>query len=148
MESRRITVRGIAFDDGKLLAVKHKTNKGIEAEYWSIPGGGLDLGESLHDGLIREMIEETGITPKVGKLLFIQQYTENQREFLELFFEISNPREYRNINLDATTHGAIELTHCAYITPSQENLLPKFLRTIDIGAYINEDQAPYIANYL
>lgn len=148
MESRRITVRGIAFNDGKLLAVKHKTNKGIEAEYWSIPGGGLDLGESLHDGLIREMIEETGITPKIGKLLFIQQYAENQREFLEFFYLLENNEDFININLAATSHGQLELTRVEFIDPQKENILPKFLQEIDIATYVATDQSVLTKTYL
>lgn len=82
MESRRIAVRGIAFEDGKLFAVKHK-EKMVPSDFWAIPGGGLDPGESLEDGLHREMIEEMGVAPKIGKLLFIQQYRSEKREFLE-----------------------------------------------------------------
>ena len=33
------------------------------------PGGGIDLGESIHDGLLREVKEETGLRVQVGPLL-------------------------------------------------------------------------------
>ena len=45
MEKRRVNVRGIIWRDGKLLAVKHKNNDGSEADYWAVPGGGLDPHE-------------------------------------------------------------------------------------------------------
>ena len=36
---------------------------------WSLPGGTLELGESLHEGLVREMREETGLVVEVGPLV-------------------------------------------------------------------------------
>lgn len=148
MELRRIAVRGIVFEDGKLFAVKHKEKDGTEANFWAIPGGGLDPGESLHDGLHREMIEEMGIAPKVGKLLFVQQYHIEKREFLEFFFHIENTDEYRAVDLSTTTHGHIELSRCEFIDPASEYALPAFLQTIDIEAQIASDQPVHVTSYL
>jgi 8-oxo-dGTP diphosphatase len=36
---------------------------------WSIPGGTLELGESLEQGVRREIEEETGLRVKVGELV-------------------------------------------------------------------------------
>jgi len=36
---------------------------------WSIPGGTLELGETLLEGVAREMLEETGITVRVLNLI-------------------------------------------------------------------------------
>lgn len=148
MDSRRIAVRGIAFKDGKVLAVTHKDKNGKETDYWAIPGGGLDPGESLIKGLHREMIEETGIAPKIGKLLFMQQYAVDQREFLEFFFHLENPQDYQTIDLSVTSHGHIELSRCEFVDPKQEYVLPKFLAEIDIESYITSNHPPYIADYL
>lgn len=150
---RRIGVRGIAYRNGKLLSVLHKDSTGRPVDFWAIPGGGLDPGEALTDGLYREMIEETGITPKVGKLLFIQQFTFKRssgetREELEFFFHIQNPEDYQAIDLTQSTHGSIELEKCEFIDPSQENILPAFLQTIDIDHYITTNQPVYIWNEL
>ncbi len=148
MPTRRIAVRGIVIEDGKLFAVKHKEKDGTESDFWAIPGGGLDPSESLHDGLHREMIEEMGVTPKVGKLLFVQQYRIKEYEFMEFFFHIENASEYRNVDLSATTHGHLELSRCEFIDPKREYILPEFLQTIDIETQISSGQAVHIANYL
>ena len=66
---RRVTVRGIIIKDGKLFAQRLNKKGGGVNDYWCTPGGGLDDGESLYDGLTREMIEETGVKPVIGRLL-------------------------------------------------------------------------------
>ena len=38
-------------------------------DQWSIPGGHLEWGESLHDALLREVHEETGLTVELIGLI-------------------------------------------------------------------------------
>ncbi|MBH0229109.1 NUDIX hydrolase [Halobacillus yeomjeoni] len=43
---------------------------------WEFPGGIVELGETIHDGIIREVKEETGIDIEVVKFCGIYQNTE------------------------------------------------------------------------
>lgn len=92
--NRRVAVRAIIVHDSKLLCVRQKKYQGSLTEatnqYWNVPGGGLEEGEALTDGVCREIIEETGITPKLGNLLYVQQFAYVDMEFLEFFFHVSN----------------------------------------------------------
>lgn len=148
--TRRISTRGIIYkDDGLLLC--QKLTRMVEGEtrtWWCIPGGGLEAGESLHEGLHRELIEETGIAPKIGRLLFIQQFSSGDQEHLEFFFHIENPQDYTVIDLAATTHGALESDEISFVTPSEHNLLPSFIQTIDLKDYIENNKSVYIYNEL
>ncbi len=139
MDRRRINVRAIIWREGKLFAVKHKSQDGGEADYWCLPGGGLDPFESLEDGVRRELFEETGVTAKVGRMLFGQQFR-SQREYrdeeLEFFYHITNPESFEMIDLAGTSHGAEELARYEFIDPTNEYLLPGFLQTIDIEKYV------------
>lgn len=135
---RRINVRGIIFKDGKLLAQQLTPGSdGKARDYWCTPGGGIDDGESLHVGLHREMIEETGIAPKIGKLLFIQQFHDGTKEQLEFFFHIENPDDYEMIDLSATSHGLQEVANVAFVDPAAHTLLPAFLTTVDIQQHLD-----------
>jgi ADP-ribose pyrophosphatase YjhB (NUDIX family) len=135
---RRVNVRGIIFKDGKLLAQQLTPGSdGITRDYWCTPGGGLNDGESLHQGLHRELIEETGIAPKIGKLLFVQQFHDGKKEQLEFFFHIENPEDYVTIDLAATSHGEAEITNVNFIDAQANHVLPKFLTNTDIQSYID-----------
>lgn len=97
-----------------------------------------------------KIIEETGITPSVGRLLFVQQFSsprQDREEELEFFFHITNPEDFAAIDLGTTTHGASELTRIEFIAPT-EHLLPQFLQTIDIDSYISEPRPVFLFSEL
>lgn len=151
MEKRRVNVRGIIWRDGKILAVKHKKDDGSEADYWAVPGGGLDPHESLVAGVTRELIEETAVPAKVGKLLFVQQFASRRRgrsEELEFFFHIENADDFIDIDLTKASHGTEEIACIDFIDPRKEHILPQFLSTIDIHSYIEANQPVYLFDEL
>ena len=143
---RRVAVRGIIIKDGKLFAQRLKHHDGTPYEYWCTPGGGLDDGESLHDGLTREMFEETGVTPTIGKLLYVQQYANTEKEYLEFFFEITNVDDYETVDLVSTTHGQEEVFEVAFIDTKTTNVMPLSLREVDFDQPLND--VVEITNYL
>ena len=52
-----VSVSGIITDDrGRALLISRRDN-----HHWEPPGGVLELGETIHDGLRREVREETGL---------------------------------------------------------------------------------------
>ena len=52
---------------GRLLMIKRGHEPG--AGLWSIPGGRIEPGETDAEALVREMLEETGLTVQVGRLI-------------------------------------------------------------------------------
>ena len=66
-EAPVVGVGAVVLQDGKVLLVKrgHQPRKGE----WSLPGGRVELGESLVDATRREIREETGLDVEVGPLI-------------------------------------------------------------------------------
>ena len=53
-------------DDGRILLVKHVPRRGdFWGGQWMVPGGGLELGETLEQGVVREVEEETNLKVEV-----------------------------------------------------------------------------------
>jgi 8-oxo-dGTP diphosphatase len=64
----RIRVGVLIWRDGEVLLVRHE--KGGRS-YWLVPGGGVDAGETMAASGARELLEETGYSVDVGRLLLI-----------------------------------------------------------------------------
>ncbi len=53
-------------DDGRILLVKHVPMRGdFWGGQWMVPGGGLEVGETLEEGVAREVEEETNLQVEV-----------------------------------------------------------------------------------
>lgn len=125
----RTRVRAIIKRDNTLLLVKHKVPDGSAHGTWVLPGGGVEEGELITDAVRRELVEETGIIPTVGRLLFVHQFTRNgAAEGPEFFFHIENPSDYKAVDLSKTSHGEQEIAEIGFYDPrTLENVLPEFL---------------------
>lgn len=55
----QLAVSAVIFRDGKMLLVRRAKSPGNGL--WSLPGGRVEFGESLHTALTREVDEETGL---------------------------------------------------------------------------------------
>ncbi|HSH56019.1 MAG TPA: NUDIX domain-containing protein [Candidatus Limnocylindrales bacterium] len=123
---RTVRVRAVIPFDGKCLFVKHTH----DASFWALPGGKLETGEGLKDGLCRELLEELGTLAVVGDLVYVQQLFFHDEESLEFFFMIENGANFEDIDLSKTTHGRHELYEAKFIDPARDRVLPEFLGTM------------------
>jgi len=63
-DAPRVGVSVLCHHDGRALLVK-RGQPPFEG-HWSLPGGLVELGETLHDAAARELLEETGVTAELG----------------------------------------------------------------------------------
>ena len=77
-QNPRIGVGIVLMIDKKLLLAKRKNPPA--AQKWSLPGGLVELGETVKDAVRREALEETGLTIEVGKLLEVVELIDKAAE--------------------------------------------------------------------
>ena len=83
----RIRVAGIIKMNGgyALMHRKNDIKKKDFQDYYAFPGGGLEEGETLEEGVIREIKEEFGINVEVIKKLYEMESNKlNQKEYFFL----------------------------------------------------------------
>jgi 8-oxo-dGTP pyrophosphatase MutT (NUDIX family) len=75
----RNSAKAIIIDEGRLLAVGiHDDNAG---DFYVLPGGGQEPGETLHEALQRECREEIGSPVIVHELCFVRDYIGHHHQF-------------------------------------------------------------------
>ena len=75
-----VSVAGVVVDDeGRALIIRRRDNG-----HWEPPGGVLEHGETIEDGLRREVYEETGLKIEPGPLTGI--YQNMRRHIVALVF--------------------------------------------------------------
>jgi ADP-ribose pyrophosphatase YjhB (NUDIX family) len=87
MEFRARAAGIIINDKEELLLVLHKHPRTGE-QWWTLPGGGLEMEESAENAVIREVREECCIDCTPGRLVYVREFIDedNDKHHIELFF--------------------------------------------------------------
>jgi 8-oxo-dGTP diphosphatase len=62
-----VGVGAVIVEAGRVVLIRRRYEP--LAGQWSLPGGTLELGETLEEGTAREMLEETGLVVHVGPVI-------------------------------------------------------------------------------
>jgi len=74
----RVAVGAVVIRAGSVLLVRR--GKAPSDGQWAIPGGSVELGETLQQAAEREILEETGIRIRAGKPVYTFDLIERDRQ--------------------------------------------------------------------
>jgi ADP-ribose pyrophosphatase YjhB (NUDIX family) len=106
-------------DDGDVLLIRRTDNQN-----WAVPGGAIDLGESMVQAAVRETKEESGIDCSITGLVGI--YTDPKHVIL--YTSNGEARQEFSILLTARATGGAP-------TPSDESSEVQWVPQADLGSY-------------
>ncbi|WP_422657533.1 NUDIX domain-containing protein [Paenibacillus sp. EC2-1] len=80
MSAFSVSAGGICFKDNQVLLVKieYGANRGM----WMIPGGMVELGESIEEATVREFREETGLETEIVRMVCLRSGTQERNGVL------------------------------------------------------------------
>ncbi len=101
MMEKRIVVTGILKSNDEYLIVQRSANDDLYPGAWEFPGGHLEEGEAIKDGLKRELFEEIGFNEEFEPIImhYSDEVTGNYN--LELDFLINVDKDKINIKLSS-----------------------------------------------
>lgn len=83
-----VTVTFTPVYNGKFLFVQRDLNDDVLPGYWCFPGGKVHVGETLATAMVRELAEETGLTP-TGRAFFVDSYLLGDRLGVHFAIEVT-----------------------------------------------------------
>ena len=128
-------------DAGEILLIRRTDN-----DNWALPGGAMDLGESLPDAAVRETVEETGVRVEITGLVGI--YTDPRHVIL--YTSNGEARQEFSVVFTARPVGgeptpSDESSEVCWIAPGSIPALPmdRSMRT-RIERYLTGNEQPHL----
>ena len=126
-----VGVGGVVIEDGRALLIR-RGSEPLKGQ-WSIPGGTLETGETLLEGVVREMAEETGLQVRVVELIEVfERIMRDEEGRVRYHFVIA---DYLCENAGGTPEAASDVTAIAWaretelepykLTPTATRILKK-----------------------
>lgn len=82
-----IAMKAVVVHNNKVLIIKRSKTHEFSPGTWEFVGGKLEFGEDLEEGLKREILEETGLTVTIEKMLYATSFkTHHYRQVVILCY--------------------------------------------------------------
>ncbi|HJT55565.1 MAG TPA: NUDIX domain-containing protein [Ktedonobacteraceae bacterium] len=124
----RIGVFAVIFDEQGRILLGHRR----DTDWWNLPGGGMEKGETVDEALCREVQEETGLEVEVRQLVGVYSKPQKQEVVLTFRCHITG----------GSIHATEEIIESKYFTPDAlpRNTLPKHRQRVE-DALLNQSAA-------
>lgn len=133
----RAGCRGIIIKDS-LMLISHEVN----TDYFLIPGGGLEAGETPEECCVREVLEETGyIVKPVVPFITINEYYEEYKFISHYFICDVIGKSQQNLTSEEIKRGLIP----EWVSP--DKMLELYSKHQDFAATNEEKRGAYLREY-
>lgn len=100
----------MAVAEGRVLLARISDRVPRGAGKWTLPGGGMDWGETPEETLVREMREETGLHPSIGSILTVRSAAHDEGgtayHILQVVYRIEAAGDPRVTEVDGSVDDA------------------------------------------
>jgi len=121
-QTPKIDCRAAVFKEDRVLMVKERDGK------WSLPGGWVDVDQSVADNTVKEVLEEAGINVTAEKIIAVQDGVKNNL----------------GCGLGTVPYGVTKIFVLCRITDDNENEFVKNIETSERG-YFEIDNLPELS---
>ncbi|MBO0792725.1 MAG: NUDIX domain-containing protein [Ktedonobacteraceae bacterium] len=123
----RIAVNALVFVEDRVLLAHRR-----DIDWWNLPGGGMEIGETIEEALHREVLEETGLEVAIIRLVGLYSKPQKQEVVMTFLARI----------IGGTLMTTTESRECRFFLPHElpYNILPKHRQRIE-DALLNQSQA-------
>jgi 8-oxo-dGTP diphosphatase len=132
-----VAIGGFVFDnEGRVLLVERGNPPGVGL--WTVPGGKLEPGETLVQGVAREVREETGVVVEVGTLACVVEHMSDGYHYVILDY-VARP-------IGGTLAHASDVTSAKFVDEGELATLPLTNGLAELIARARATHAPWFTS--